>query len=82
MSHTRRKDRKKGWGGLALGLAGAWVFVFLIAPSVREISPIKEVLDSVRENGIDATALFYTEADGSSEAEFSLRHALKVADKD
>jgi hypothetical protein len=72
----------KAWIRMALGLSGAWAFVFLIAPSVREISPVKEVLDSVRENGIDAGALFYTDAEESSEAEFALRHALKSAEKD
>jgi uncharacterized protein YybS (DUF2232 family) len=67
---------------LAIGLAGVWTFVFLIAPALRNISPVREVLDSVRQSGIDAGALFYTEADESAEAEFALRHALKAADED
>ena len=66
----------RAWARLALGLACAWAFVFVVAPGVRRIEPIKAVLDSVRENDIDATALFYTDAEESSEAEFVLRHRL------
>jgi len=69
-------DGWKAWARLALGLACVWAFVFVVAPGVRQIEPIKEVLDSVRENDIDATALFYTDAEESSEAEFALRHRL------
>ena len=34
---------------------------------------------AVRRSGIDATALFYTESDVSSEAEASIRNALRYA---
>lgn len=66
----------KGWAKLSLGLAGVWLFVFVLAPWISRIEPAKSVLDFVHENDIDAAALFYTEIEEFSEAEIAVRHAL------
>lgn len=66
----------KGWAKLSLGLACVWLFVFVLAPWISRMEPVKPVLDFVHENDIDAAALFYTEIEEFSEAEIAVRHAL------
>ena len=58
------------------------VVVFQFAPWLREVGPVKDVLDSVREHGIDATGLFYTEVEAFGDAEFAVRHALECTGKE
>jgi hypothetical protein len=82
MRGERLESRWRAWGKLVLGLFVAWLFVFQFAPWLREIGPVKDVLDSVREHGIDATALFYTEVEEFGVAEHAVRHALEFGEKE
>ena len=65
------------WAKLLVGVLCVWLFIFVIAPCVREYKPIGEMLDFVHENDIDASALFYTEVEAFSEAELAVREAMK-----
>ncbi len=73
---TRASDRLRRWGLLLLGLTGLWAFVFLLAPWIEGWEPVGEVCAAVRESGIDATALFYTEVEEVAEAERTLRNSI------
>lgn len=64
------------WTILVLCLYVIWLFVFVFAPAFEKSEMIKPLTDYVRESGIDAGALYYTEVEETSEAELYLRHAL------
>jgi len=66
-----------GWLRLAAGILCIWFFMFVLAPWVRTIGPVEEMLDFVEENDIDASALFYTEVEEFSDSEVAVRDALK-----
>lgn len=66
-----------GWLRLTAGILCVWLFMFVLAPWVRTIGPVEEMLDFVEENDIDASALFYTEAEEFSDAEVAVRDALE-----
>ncbi len=65
------------WGRFAAGVLGILLFAFVVIPLVQRIGPVREVREAIERRGIDATALFYTETEISSEAELSIRNALK-----
>jgi len=65
------------WTRFATGLALILLFAFVAIPGLQRLGPIREVRDAIRKTGIDATALFYTESEAASEAEASIRDALK-----
>ncbi len=64
------------WGRLLAGLVCVWLFMFVVAPGLRRVPPVAEALDCVRERGIDATALFYTESAEFGVAEVEVRESL------
>jgi hypothetical protein len=66
-----------GWVKLALGLAAVWCFIFVLAPWVRTLEPVGAHLDFIKETGIDAAALFYTDSEESGDGESLIRDALK-----
>jgi hypothetical protein len=53
------------------------MFAFGVIPAVQRLGPVREVREAVEDSGIDASALFYTESEVSSQAESSLRNSLK-----
>ena len=55
------------------------IFAFVIIPGLQRLGPIREVRQAIQRSGIDATALFYTESDVSSDAEASIRDAMQYA---
>lgn len=61
---------------LSAGLLCVWLFMFVVAPWVRTLGPVEEVLDFVESRDIDAGALFYTEVDEFADAEVAVRDAL------
>ncbi len=65
------------WTRFTAGLVLILLFAFVAIPGLQRLGPIREVRDAIRSTGIDATALFYTESEVSSEAEASIRDALK-----
>ena len=64
------------WAALAAGLAVIWAFVFVIAPTLQKTEMVRPLAEYVRESGIDASALYYTEVQETGEAEVYLRDAL------
>ena len=64
------------WAGLIAGLGLIWAFVFLIAPALQRTEMVRPLAQYVRESGIDASALYYTEVQETGEAEMSIRDAL------
>lgn len=67
------------WAALAAGLAVIWAFIFVIAPALQKNEMVRPLAEYVRESGIDASALYYTEVQETGEAEVYLRDAFKYA---
>ena len=57
------------WAKLLCGLLLIWIFVFLAAPALQQLAPVRRLHEHTRRNDIDATALFYTDADEFADAE-------------
>ncbi len=53
-----------------------WAFMFLFAPALQKNEMVRLLAEHVRETGIDASALYYTEVQETGEAEACLRDAL------
>ena len=73
----RSRDICIRWGKLAAGLFAIWALVFVAGPALERVGPIGAVHDLIREQGIDATALVYSEIDESAEAETIIRESLR-----
>ncbi len=69
------------WAALAFGLAVIWAFVFVIAPALQKNEMVRPLAEYVRESGIDASALYYTEVKETGEAEVYLRDAFAYSPK-
>ena len=65
------------WSQFLAGLLGILLFAFGVIPALQRLEPVREVRDATRRAGVDASALFYTESDVSSEAEASIRNAMR-----
>lgn len=63
------RSRLRGWVQLCIGALLIWAFVFVLAPAATGIPWVETVIRNVRESGIDATALYYTEIEEFSDAE-------------
>jgi hypothetical protein len=55
------------------------LFAFGVVPGLERLEPVREVRDAIQEADIDASALFYTESEVSTEAEASIRNAMEYA---
>ena len=58
------------------GLLVILLFAFGAIPGLQRLGPVCELRDAIRNSGIDATALFYTESDVFSGAEAAIRNAM------
>ena len=67
------------WAQFLGGLLVILLFAFGAIPALQRLGPIREVREVIRRSGIDATALFYTESDVSSEAEASILNAIRYS---
>ncbi|RJP71967.1 MAG: hypothetical protein C4532_06720 [Candidatus Abyssobacteria bacterium SURF_17] len=67
------------WARLFLSLFVLWVFVFVVAPLVQQLPPIKQIATFVRESGINASALYYTGVEETAHAETYLRNATEYS---
>lgn len=70
-------SRLRAWLRLCLGLAVIWFCVFVLGPWLERIPTIGRMHDHIRENSIDATALYYTEVEEFAEAETHIRSAMQ-----
>jgi hypothetical protein len=68
------------WSRFLAGMLAILLFAFGVIPGLERLEPVREVRDVIRRADIDASALFYTESDVSSEAEGSIRNAMKYSD--
>lgn len=57
------------WAKFLLGICSILIFVFGIAPFLQRYEPIAAIHQYIQENDIDATPLFYTEAEEFAEAD-------------
>lgn len=60
----------KSWLKLLAGLFLIWLFIWQVAPLLKGIRAVGEMDDFVREQEIDAGALFYTESEEARNAAF------------
>ena len=65
------------WVQFLTGLLAIFAIVFGVLPAAQRLGPVRDVHEAIERSGIDATALFYSEIDVSSEAELSIRDALR-----
>jgi hypothetical protein len=65
------------WTRFVVGLLGILLFAFVAIPALQRLGPVREVREAIQNRGIDASALFYTESEVFSEAETSIRDALR-----
>jgi hypothetical protein len=72
-----RCGRKDRWGRFLAGWLVILLFAFAVIPALQRLGPVREVRQAIQNTGIDATALFYTDSDVSSEAEASIRDARR-----
>lgn len=61
------------------GLTAILLFAFVGVPGLQRWGPVAEVQQVIRNSGIDATALFYTDIDASNDGESSIRNAIRYA---
>jgi len=67
------------WTALVLCLLLVWAFMFVLAPMMQALPPIRAIADCIDETGINASALYYTGVDETAEAEMYLYNAEKYA---
>jgi hypothetical protein len=67
------------WARFLAGLLVILLFAFVVIPGLQHLEPVRQVHDAIQNRGIDATALFYTESEVSSEAEASIRNAMRYS---
>lgn len=77
--HGRPSSVLLRWAGLFFGLFLIWVFMFVIAPWVEKWPSVKPIADFVEETGINASGLYYTDVEETSEAELNLRSTFEYA---
>ena len=65
------------WVRFLVGVLSILVFAFVVIPGLQRLGPGRDIHEAIQQSGIDATALFYSESQISSDAEASIRNALK-----
>jgi len=70
---------KSRWLRFLAGLSAILIFAFGVVPALQQLGPVREVRDVIRNTGIDATALFYTDSEVFPEAESSIRDMLRFS---
>ncbi|GAB4388978.1 MAG: hypothetical protein Kow0025_11500 [Thermodesulfovibrionales bacterium] len=71
--------RVQRWAALVAAVLLIWAFAFVVAPALKGIPAVGRVTGYVRESGIDADALYYTEVAETAEAETYLLNAAEYA---
>ena len=67
------------WARFGAGVLVILLLAFGVVPALQSLGPVREVRDAIHRRGIDATALLYTESEVFSEAEVSIRDALRYS---
>jgi len=64
-----RRNKLKAWTSFVIGLAILGIIAFVGIPSLNSLDYVSQIMASNRDNDIDASSLFYSETEQSSEAE-------------
>jgi hypothetical protein len=77
MTTSKPRSRIRAWATLSLCLLMIWGFGAFVGPWFVERIPImKEIVNIIEEQDINASAYFYTEIEASYEGERYLRESL------
>ncbi len=82
-SRIHRTDKPVEWGRLSKWAAFltccflVWIFMFVAAPRLTDISLIGRLAGFIEDSGIDAGALFYTEVEETAHAEIHARSIME-----
>ena len=77
------KQATTGFMKLGIGVFVLWSMVFHICPAIIEAIPAyKRYANAVDNYGIHTGALFYTNVEGNTEAEFYIRNSLRFPTRD
>ncbi len=75
-------NRIRKWITLFFCMLLIWTFVFIVAPWIEKLPFVKPLADFIEESGIDASALYYTEIEETSDAELMMRSTMeRIKDK-
>jgi hypothetical protein len=76
--HSRPSGDIKRWLHLAIWLALLWVFIFGLGPMIQKKIPALGILGSyIKESGIDAGAIYYTEVEEVGESDLAIRNTFR-----
>ena len=73
----RHRSALARWAQLLVGLAAIWAVVFGLCPWLQRVPAVGRFHRHVRQEGIDATALFYTDSAEFPDAETDVRDSLR-----
>lgn len=74
---AKTKKQLAGWGGLFAGFFCVWLFMYVIAPACKQIDAVDKYTSYVRESGIDASALWWSEVEETATAEMGARAVVE-----
>ncbi len=67
----------KNWFHLLISFLMIYLFIFYFVPQISKLASVKPLIDFIVENDIDASALYYTEIEEFSEAEFFIENSME-----
>jgi len=75
--HPQPSGAVKRWMHFALGLFLLWAFIFVLGPMLQKIPVIGTLGTYIKESGIDAGALYYTEVKEVGESDQAIRNIMR-----
>ncbi|MEE9157714.1 MAG: hypothetical protein V3U60_04925 [Gammaproteobacteria bacterium] len=73
-------DRLRPWAALIGGVLALALFAFVVIPWLNAHGPGNGIISATKSNGVDASALFYTETPEVSEAVNYLGNSSKYSE--
>ena len=67
------------WARLFFSIVVIWAFMFIVAPWVAKAPVVEPIISFIEENGIDASALYYTDIEEFSEAGIHMENTMNFA---
>ncbi len=74
----RAVSLRRRWIRLLIGVVALFLFIFVIAPAGQRLGPIGEIHDYIDEQGIDASALYYTDSEEFSDLQLRMQNRLRA----
>ena len=75
--HSSLSGVIKRWLHLAIWLALLWAFIFVLGPMMQKIPAIGILGNYIKESGIDAGAIYYTEVEEVGESDLAIRNTFR-----